>query len=175
METDNDATMAWYAIRTKPHQEEMARRHYLNQHCTVYLPLMRVVRSHARQRRVVFRPVFPGYLFLRLNPDTCDWAAIHSTRGSIGPLRFGEHYVPVPDWIIDGLRAREDEEGKIAPGAFQKEKLAPGCEVEVTMADGSAAKGFFCSFRGKENVEILMDILKRQVRTTVPLDRVRRS
>ena len=60
-------------------------------------------------------------------------------------------------------------------GAFQKEKLAPGCEVEVTMADGSAAKGFFCSFRGKVNVEILMDILKRQVRATVPLDRVRRS
>ena len=50
-------------MRAKPHQEQVAVANYRNQGLAVYLPLMRTVRTHARRREEVLRPVFPGYLF----------------------------------------------------------------------------------------------------------------
>lgn len=169
----DEAARQWYVVRTKPHQEKLAVAHYRNQRLEVYLPLIRVVRSHARRREEVLRPVFPGYLFLHLAPAECNWAAISSTRGVIGPVRFGESYVPVPDWVIDGLRTKEDETGVIRIADFQRPKMAAGTELEVDLEGGGSAVGVFCSFRGEENVMILMEIMKRQVKTTVPLARVR--
>jgi len=164
---------AWYAVRTKPHKERIAVANYRNQGLEVYLPLMRTVRKHARRREEVLRPVFPGYLFLHLAPAERNWTAISSTRGVIGPVCFGDSYVSVPAWIIEGLRAKEDEAGVIAPGCFQRPKLASGMEVEVELDGGGSAKGFFCSFHGEENVVILLEILQRQVKTTLPLDRIK--
>lgn len=164
----------WYAIRTKPHKEEVARANYQNQQLVVYLPRMRVIRRHARRTEEVLRPIFPGYLFLHLASAERDWAAISSTRGVLGPVSFGEyHYPPVPEWVIENLKAKEDEAGIITPGAFLKPRLTPGAEVEVELDGGGSARGFFCSFRGEENVVILLDLLQRQVRATVPLDRIR--
>lgn len=164
---------AWYAIRTKPHKEQIARVNYENQGLTVYLPLMRAIRRHARRSEEVLRPVFPGYLFLYLAPVQRNWTAIAATRGVIGPVCFGADYVPVPDWVILALREKEDQEGVLRPGAFTREKLTPGAWIEVDLESGFAAGGTFCSFRGEENVVVLLDILKRQVRATVPLASVR--
>ncbi len=163
----------WYAVRAKPNKEKVAEANYRNQGLVVYLPLMKTVRSHARRREEVLRPVFPGYLFLHLAPEECNWTAISSTRGVIGPISFGEAPVPVPDWVIEGLRAKEDEAGVIRPAEFQRPRLAAGAEVEVELEGGGTTRGIFCSFRGEDNVMILMDILKRQVPARVPVDRVR--
>ncbi len=168
-----DNAPAWYAIRTKPNQEPLARLHCENQGFAVYLPLLRTVRRHARRTDEVLRPVFPGYLFLHLATDQRNWPAIAATRGVLGPVCFGEHYVPVPDWVIAALRSRENEQGLISPGEFVKEKLVAGCRVEVMLDGGGVAEGIFCAVRRKDNIEILLEILRRQVRTTTPLDRVR--
>lgn len=165
--------MAWYAIRIKPHKEELARANYHNQGLVVYLPQMRCRVRHARRVKEVLRPVFPGYLFLELDPECCDWTAVSSTRGVLGPVRFGDHYPPVPDWVIESLRAKEDEQRLITPGSFHRPHLQPGCEVEVEMDGPEPVKGFFCNFNGRDNVEVLLDLLQRQVRAKVPLDRVR--
>jgi transcriptional antiterminator RfaH len=168
-----DNAPAWYAIRTKPNQEPLARLHCENQGFAVYLPLLLTVRRHARRTDEVLRPVFPGYLFLHLATDQRNWPAIAATRGVLGPVCFGEHYVPVPDWVIAALRARENEQGLISPGEFVKEKLVAGCRVEVTLEDNRLIEGVFTSLRGKESVEILLSILQRQVRTITAVDRVR--
>ena len=164
---------AWYAIRTKPHKEQIARLNYENQGLTVFLPLMRLIRRHARRSEEVLRPVFPGYLFLLLAPVQRNWTAIAATRGVIGPVCFGAAHVPVPDWVIRALQEKGDDQGVLRPGAFTREKLIPGTGVEVDLEGGSSARGIFCSFQGEENVLVLLDILKRQVRATVPLASVR--
>lgn len=167
-----DDTPAWYAIRTRPNQEPLARLHCENQGFAVYLPMLRTVRRHARRTDEVLRPVFPGYLFLHLAPAQRNWTAIRATRGVLAPVCFGDHYVPVPDWVIAALRSRENENGLISPGNFVKEKLVAGCRVEVTLDDNSLIEGVFSSLRGSESVEILLSILQRQVRTVTTLDRV---
>jgi transcriptional antiterminator RfaH len=164
---------AWYAIRTKPNREQLARQNYLHQSFCVYLPLLQTTRRHARRTEKVLRPVFPGYLFLHLAPNERNWPVISSTRGALGPVSFGKEFIPVPDWVISTLRAKENEQGLFTPGTLEKDKLRPGCPIEVTLDGGGTAQGLFCSFSGKDNVEILLDILRRQVRTTTSLDRIK--
>ena len=50
--------------------------------------------------------LFPGYLFIRLNPRTDDWQPIRSTRGVSQIVRFNDQPLPVADDIIEALRER---------------------------------------------------------------------
>ncbi len=164
--------MPWYAVRTKPRKEELARVNYLNQGIEVYLPLMRCQVRHARRVKKVARPVFPGYLFVQVDPEICDWVAVASTRGAVGPVSFGGCFPPVPDWVVESLRSREDAHGLVIPAELYKDRLQSGQKVEVTLKGHGSIQGVFCGFKGSDNVEVLLDILKRQVRASVPLQSV---
>jgi transcriptional antiterminator RfaH len=169
---NQDTPREWFAIRTKPQQEQFAKFHYERQGYEVYLPMMRTIVRHARRTVEKFRAFFPGYLFLHLAPDERNWVTIAATRGAIGPICFGDQYVPVPDWIIADLRAREDESGAVPMTELQRKRLAPGMAVELRLDDDTFAPGLLYSFSGKENVVVLLNFLNRQVKTTLPLDRV---
>lgn len=161
----------WFAIRTKPNRELNARLQYERQGFVVYLPLIRKVVRHARRKEEVLRPFFPGYLFLHLAPAERNWVTIASTRDAIGPVCFGDQYVPVPAWIIDDLKARE-EEGAISLAALQKERLVAGAPVDVQLDGDTVTQGIVYSMRGEENVVVLLNLMNRLVKTTVPLGQV---
>ncbi|OGQ87765.1 MAG: hypothetical protein A2512_10635 [Deltaproteobacteria bacterium RIFOXYD12_FULL_56_24] len=170
---NQDASREWFAIRTKPQQEQTARLHYQRQGYVVYLPMMRVIVRHARKVEEKLKPFFPGYLFLHLAPLEQNWVAISSTRGALGPIFFGDQYPPVPDWIIADLQAKEDASGAVPLAELQKKGLAPGIAVAVQLDDDTSAQGLFYSFSGQDNVVVLLNFLNRQVKTTLPLDRVK--
>lgn len=162
----------WYAICTKAKQEEIARLNYQRQGYRVYLPQLRKTVRHARRDTSKLTPFFPGYLFLHLAPMERNWTTIASTRGSSGALCFGDTYVPIPDWVIDDLKAREDISRTIPMADLIKKKLEPGCVVTVNMTGDENIQGVVYSSRGSENVDVLLTILGRQVKATVALARI---
>jgi len=166
----NELKAAWYAIRSKPRMEELARINYERQGLKVYLPMIRAVVRHARSKKEVLRPFFPGYLFLWLAPEERNWVTIASTRGAIGAVCFGDQYIPMPDWIIDDLRAREDG-GAISSATLQN-GLTSGMVVQVRFDEENATQGVVYSMRGEDNVVVLLNLLNRQVKATVPLEQV---
>lgn len=169
---DNEDDRHWYAIRTKTKQEEIASLNYQRQGYHVYLPRLRTTVRHARRTTEKLVAFFPGYLFLHLAPAERNWTAIASTRGSQGALCFGDTYVPIPDWVVKDLKAREDRTCTIPMADLMKEKLVPGCIVTVNMAGEEKVQGVVYSTRGSENVDVLMSILGRQVKATVSLARI---
>ena len=158
----------WFAIRTQPRKEQVARKHYEQQGFIVYLPLILTIRRHARRIDEISRPLFPRYVFLHLSIDERKWNTIGSTIGSIGPVRFGGYYPPVPDWVIEGMRVREDESGLISLGS-QVSTFKPGDRVSVVLENVEYLEGIFQADKGKDRALILMEILRRQVSTLVPM------
>lgn len=156
----------WFAIRTQPRKEELAQTHYGRQGFVTYLPLILSVRRHARRIDQVQRPLFPGYIFLHLSMEERNWTTIGSTIGAIGPVRFGEYYPQVPDWVIEGMRAHEDEKGLIRRRNAQ---FKPGDRVTVIWNYVEELEGIFQATRGEERALILLEILRRQVPTVVPI------
>lgn len=166
----------WFAIRTKPSREEVAKINLENQGLSVYLPMMSRTVSHARRKKLVMRPVFPGYLFLRLAPEERNWHAISSTRGVYAPVRFGDLYVPVPDWVIAQIKQKENKEtGAISLSELKREKLSPGMEVQVRLENKVSAEGVILSFNGQDNVILLMNLLGKELKAKVPMEKLEKK
>ena len=171
MSSDN-STHSWYVVRTKPQKEQVARLNYEKQGYSVYLPQISKTIRHARRKQRVLRPFFPGYLFLHLRPDASDWVAISSTRGAVGPICFEGCYVPVPDWIIENIRQKQDETGAVPHSSLEMQKLQPGSKVIVNLNDDTSTNGILYSVKGEENVVVLLDFMSRRVKTSVHFDQV---
>ena len=162
-----DVSSQWFVVQTKSSQECMAQFHYEQQGFKVYYPVIRKIIRHARQKKSVLRPLFPNYIFLRLCPAQQDWIAISSTRGAIGAVSFSGQYVPVPDSLIDQIKARE-EDGALPQKSLDVKMFQPGTSVVVDLIHCGDAQGIVCSMSGQDNVIVLLDFLNRQVKTVVP-------
>jgi transcriptional antiterminator RfaH len=153
----------------------LPKLHYERQGYLVYLPMMRTIVRHARRTEEKHKPFFPGYLFLHLSLSERNWVTFSSTRGALGPICFGEQYVSVPDWIISDIQAKEDGGGAVPLADMQKKGLALGAAVAVQLDDDTSVRGLFYSFSGQDNVVVLLSFLNRQLKATLPLDRVQRQ
>ncbi len=158
----------WFAIRTKPRQEEIAKIHYIRQGFGDYSPKVQSIRRHARKTEQVMRTLFPGYIFLHLRDEEQDWTAIDSTIGAIGVVRFNDYYPTVPDWVIAGIQARENDNGCIPLKSLGDTMLKSGSRVTVALGD-KEIDGIFLNFRDEDRVVVLLDILQRQLPVVAPL------
>jgi transcriptional antiterminator RfaH len=165
-----EESRAWYVIRTKPHKEKIAQVNYQQQGYHVYLPMMKKEVRHARKIKKILKPFFPGYIFLHLSPSQENWYAISSTRGVLAPVQFGEQFIPVPDMIIEQIKANEISPGILSPEKIFSDHLEVGNEVDVTLPGGGKTKGVVFSFDGKKNVVVLMELLQRKVKASLPVE-----
>lgn len=155
----------WFAIRTKPHQEQIAQTNLDQQGLIAYLPLVQKIIKHARKKERVARPLFPGYLFVHLSESEQQWETISSTRGTVGPVRFGDSIPIVPDWVIDSFQSLENEQHLLDPKKILEKRLVPGSKVSLELNGHKEIQGIFHCFKGKDRAVILLDLLNRQVKT----------
>src|SRR5690348_6651754 len=71
----------WYAVHCLSHREGVAAGHLRNQEYSVFLPLRRKTRRHARKIETVRVPFFPGYLFIRIDTSRDRWRSVNGTYG----------------------------------------------------------------------------------------------
>lgn len=156
---------SWFVVRTQSRAEEKAMQHLTNQGFMAYLPRYRRRVRHARRNEIVLRPLFPGYLFVNLDPERCRWRSINGTVGVREILTNGDTPLAVPDRIIDEIRAREDESGavKLVAPTFARGQVVR--LLEGPMAD---VNGLFEEMRDENRVVLLVSLLGRKVRMQVP-------
>lgn len=157
----------WYVVRAKAGFEDRALWHLQNQGFEVYLPRFRKVVRHARKTSMVMRPLFPGYVFVRLDIGAQRWRSVDGTSGVISLVRFGELPAPIPAEIVDAIRAREDEAGAVAvaPAGLQKGDVVR--VREGAFEDYTAILDEVCE---EKRVFLLFDLMGREVRVSVPME-----
>ncbi|CCQ75522.1 transcription termination/antitermination protein NusG [Magnetospira sp. QH-2] len=153
----------WYAVHTQPMAEEKARFNLENQGFTVYVPRFLKKRRHARRVDWVKSPLFPRYLFVAMDTAKARWRAINSTLGVAYLVGNNETApLPVPEVIIDGIRAREGDDGLVSlethPG------FKPGEELRITEGPFADHVGLFDGTDEKKRILILLSVMGRQVR-----------
>lgn len=97
----------WFAVKTKPRRELLARAALEQRGIDVYLPHV-PTRGRSRSGNRALEPLFPGYLFSRLEPGTNDWLAARSAPNVAYFLGSGSASSALPDEIIDGIRSRAE-------------------------------------------------------------------
>lgn len=162
--------MQWFAAHTQARAEGKALAHLRRQGFTAYLPQYLKRRRHARRIDWIPSPLFPRYLFIRMDLGACRWRAVRSTIGMSGLVCQGERPVAVPPDVVDELRAREDDKGFVELNPVSE--LAPGAPVRIDRGPFADLVGRFAGLTDHERVIVLLNLLGRQVRAKVPQDAV---
>lgn len=160
----------WFVAHTRPQSEAQAEYHLCRQGFEVYLPRFLKLWRHARRREWVPRPLFPRYLFVRVDPERARWRSIRSTIGVSELVCRGDVPVPVPPAIVSEIRAREDENGMVAMNSG--DRFRPGDRVQIATGALCEQVGLFECRQDDERVIVLLELLGRQVRVRVPVEAV---
>ena len=150
----------WYAVQTKPRQEAIAELHLQRQHFETYLPKILLRKRRRDKWAKLVEPLFPRYLFIRVDPDEYSLAPLRSTRGVAGLVRFGHNLTPVPDDIINYLRQAENPETH----QYHAEEWPhrSGDAVQVLEGPFKGLTGVFQAAAAEERALLLIELLGRQ-------------
>ncbi|MTZ14677.1 transcription/translation regulatory transformer protein RfaH [Pseudomonas sp. JL972] len=153
-------TPRWYLVQTKPRQESRAEEHLQRQHYECYRPLRNTTGGRQQARHA--EPLFPGYLFIRLDPGKDNWYPIRSTRGVSRVVSFGGQPIPVQDELIEQLRQR------LAVPPMVAAPFSPGERVQISGGGLHELEAIFVASDGEQRSIILLNLLHRQQKITVP-------
>ena len=96
----------WFVVNTKTHEETKAMTNLNQQGFNTYLPRYKKTRRHARRTDTVMAPLFPKYLFVEFDLGMESWSRINSTFGVSKLIKFGSTPIPLPQKLINEIRAR---------------------------------------------------------------------
>lgn len=159
----------WYVAQTQMRGEQRAQVNLERQGFHTYLPRYRRERRHARRRDVVRAPLFPGYIFVRLDLETAPWRSINGTFGVSRLVCHGERPAALPRGVVEEIAARESNDGLIVlkPRPFRR-----GEALRIMTGALADCLGFFERMADGDRVILLLDLLGRKVRVQAPLEAV---
>jgi len=166
-------TPHWYAIHTKPKQEERTDENLRAWRVETFSPWLKVRRYDRLSKSTTYqiKPLFPGYIFARFNAQEM-YHKVRFTRGVHEIVSFGGNPLPVDDEIIETVKARIREDGFVRlEEDFKKDD-------KVIIHEGPL-KGFVGLFKrsmkDKERIMILLTTLKNQVWLDIDAAAVKRA
>lgn len=158
------AMPCWYVIQCKGGESFRAAEHLTNQGYEVFHPVLNIKRKRQGKLVTVNEPLFPYYLFIRLDQVVSNWRPIRSTRGVLRLLTFGNRPVSTPDALIDTLRAQPHQQVDIHTYFSAGEK--------VTITDGpfKDLEAIFTRCKGEERAIVLLNVLNRPQHLDLPVE-----
>lgn len=149
----------WYVLHSKPNKEELLWEQLTLRKVEVFYPRIRVHPVNPRARQV--RAYFPGYVFVHLDLEQVNPAALQWMPGATGFVSFDHEPSIVPDGLIPLLRKRVEEinlsGGEIVDG------LQPGDLVQIRSGPFAGYEAIFdARLPGSERARILLKMLQGQ-------------
>jgi transcription elongation factor/antiterminator RfaH len=151
--------MAWYAVRTRPRHEKRVHAELQEKSFESFLPLFSETHGWSDRRQMVHLPLFPGYLFARMQNDLHDRVRVLRTKGVVGFVGFRGRGLPIPEEQIHAIRSILDARITCGPYAFlnvgQKVRIVGGC------LDG--IQGIISEKKSEASLVISIDLIQRSV------------
>ena len=167
--TENTQAQSWYLIQCKPREDERAVENLERQGFECYHAVREAIKHYPSGRKyTTAEPLFPGYLFIRLDRVRDDWHSVHSTRGVNRIVRFKDYLPVVADGLIEGIRAR------LSGPERQELLLRPGERVRIVEGAFAHLEAIFIANDGNQRVILLLNILQRDQQLSFPLQSVRK-
>lgn len=159
---------AWYVVQTQVNSEARAVRNLLRQGFEAYLPRYLKRRSHARKIEKVAAPLFPRYLFVRVNLASQRWRSIQSTFGVSHLVLNGSEPALVAPGVVGAIKSREDAAGFVT--LDNRPQFSLGEKVRILAGAFTDNLGLFDGLCDRDRVAILLDLLGRKVRVSIEAD-----
>ena len=145
----------WYLIHTKIRQELLALENLQRQGYLCYLPMIRVERLRRKILHVDREPLFPRYLFIRLqhSPQSQSWAPIRSTLGVTRLVSFGMRPAKLDDTLVEQIQQR------IAQTDVVRQRFEAGETVRINAGPFKGIEAVFQLAAGMDRVVVLFELM----------------
>ncbi len=149
----------WYLVHSKPRQELCSLENLERQGFECFLPLIAVEKLRRKLIVVVQEPLFPRYLFIRLDAsqEGRSWNPIRSTTGVSRLVSFGQVPAKIDDLLVDAIRASVLREG------VQQRHFEPGEVLRINDGPFAGLEAVYQMPDGEARVMVLINILSKKV------------
>jgi len=162
----------WYAIYTKPRCEQKAADGLSRHAVETFLPKIEVIRRRKSRSLRQAEPLFPCYVFARIEANSDRFFAAKWTPGVRKVLGVGDALSHVPDSVIECIKKRMGTRDAISP----RRKFKTGDRVRILRGPLYDLVGIFegeISANGR--ARILMDILRNPRQVEVHLSEIEKE
>lgn len=161
------AERQWYTVYSKPQKEEFAESQLRTKGLEVFLPKLLLPNSGKKRKRIV--PLFPNYLFTRININSAEYGYIIWSPGVKRIVSFNGIPAPIDSDIVDYLMKQTNTEGLIPA----RSNLRVGQEVRI---DGGPFDGLTGVIQeppnAKGRIKVLLRLLNRPTKAEIPVQLV---
>ncbi|WP_148863390.1 transcription/translation regulatory transformer protein RfaH [Marinobacter fonticola] len=159
--------MTWYVLQHKPNQGDRAVEHLQNQDVACFYPKIEVEKIKNGKRAKKLEPLFPGYIFFKMDPSDPSWAKLRSTRGVLRVVAFSNKPSPIEDSVITqikrGMQAIAEQGG-----------IKPGQPVNIEDGPFKGLNAIFQTYDGETRAIVLIEFMQSQQRVRVPVSAIKR-
>ena len=159
----------WFVVYSKPQKEEFAQIQLKQKGVEVFFPRLLLPRSSQKRKLVI--PLFPNYLFVRIDLWTQYYAVLWSP-GVKNFVSFNNTPAPLDAQVAECLLQEANAEGVIVA----RSNLKVGQEVQIRGGSFDGLIGMLQELPdAKGRVRVLMKLLNREIKVEVPVHSVAAS
>ena len=147
----------WFALRVLSNRERVVHLHLHARGFEEFAPCYRQQRQWFDRVKSIETPLFPGYVFCRLNPQ--DRLPVLSVPGVVGLVGFGKIPCPIPDHEMARVRALVDSGFLVSPCPF----LKVGDLVLIERGPLAGLEGLLLREKGKFRIVVSVTLLQRSI------------
>jgi transcriptional antiterminator RfaH len=159
----NVSMLPWFALQVRSRREALVADHLEGQGFECYLPLYKSTRRWSDRVKEVEQPLFPGYLFCRLNLS--NRGPVLMTPGVQQIVGFGRTPVPVEEREVESIRQVLSSGLPSLPWPY----LHLGERVRVNYGSLINLEGILVNFKGSNRVVLSVTLLQRSVALEIDL------
>jgi transcription antitermination factor NusG len=147
----------WFALQVRARHEQGVADHLVGKGYELFLPLYKCRKRWSDRVKEVEAPLFPGYLFCRLNPH--DRLPILKTPAMIQIVGSNRIPTAVDEYEIQAIQAMVASGIPNQPWPF----LATGDRVRIESGPLIGLEGILVEFKGNHRLVLSVTLLQRSV------------
>jgi transcription antitermination factor NusG len=155
--SSNTGNEAWYALQVRSRFEMSVAKQLRGMGYEEFLPLYECRKRWSDRIKVVQAPLFPGYLFCRLDPQ--NRLPILKTPGVIQIVGYNRQPIPVDDAELESIQTLVTSGIPNEPWPF----LKVGERVRIEAGPLRGLEGVLVEFKGNQRLILSVSLLQRSV------------
>jgi transcription antitermination factor NusG len=156
-----EMTYPWFALQVRSRYENIITAHLSGKGYEWFLPLYKCRRRWSDRFKEIERPLFPGYVFCRLNP--LDRLPICMIPGVLLIVGVGKTPVPIDEAEIGAIQSAVKSGLPSQPWPFMK----IGQRVRIEHGPLCGLDGVLLDFRGHHRLVLSVTLLNRSIAVQV--------
>ncbi len=162
-----DARRPWFALHIKSNFEKVAATILESKGLDVYYPSIRSRRRWSDRVKEIERPLFPGYVFCRFDPN--HRLPILTTPGVLNVVGVAKTPAPIPEAEICAVQKIVQSSLAVQPWPF----LQVGQRVLIERGALAGTEGILLEVKNQFRIVVSISLLQRAIAAEIDAETVR--